>query len=193
MCRFHTSRPAYLYIMKLSNILLSVIEEQNYPREVVQASFNSIKNFFKDKPEPIRPKGEKRGPIPFTPQNLAKELKNQNVKFPDIALAQAMLETGNFTSDIFKANNNLFGMKHPSVRPTVSKGTNRGHANYTNWQDSVKDYKLWQEFYNKYTGSKDEFLLKLNQIYCIPPSCGHNNYANKVQELIGKTSSLLSA
>ena len=181
--------------MKLTEVFESVVKEQNYPREVVRSAYNSVKNYFGGE-DKIRPAGEPRepmGPIPFTPQNLAKELKRQNVKFPDIALAQSMLETGNFTSDIFKANNNLFGMKHPSVRPTVSKGPNRGHANYKNWQDSVKDYKLWQDFYREYTGSKDEFLSKLNKIYCIPPSCGQNNYANKVKELISKSSSLLSA
>jgi len=42
--------------------------------------------------------------------------------------AQAGFETGNFTSVIFKENNNLFGMKLPKVRKTTAIGENRGHA-----------------------------------------------------------------
>lgn len=155
----------------------------------IRSVYGKVKKFFGGDDKPA----QQTGPVPFSPANLAAELKKQGVKFPDVALAQSMLETGNFTSDIFKENNNLFGMKHPSVRSTVSKGPNRGHASYNNWQDSVKDYKLWQDFYHKYTGSKGQFLAKLNSIYCIPPSCGQNNYARKVQSLLPKSSSLLSA
>ena len=38
--------------------------------------------------------------------------------------AQAAHETGNFTSKIFKENNNLFGMKKPAVRKTYAIGEN---------------------------------------------------------------------
>ena len=57
-----------------------------------------------------------------------------------IAASQSILETQFFNSDIFKENNNLFGMKEPRVRPTTVIGTNRGHAIYDHWTCSVKDY-----------------------------------------------------
>lgn len=137
-------------------------------------------------------KKEVKGKAPFTEKNLAQELKRQGVMYPDVALAQSMLETGHFKSNVFLDNNNLFGMKHPRQRPTLSKGPNRGHASFNNWQDSVKDYKMWQD-YNKLTNlSKDQYISKLNRIYCMPPSCGSNNYAKKVQSLLSKASSLFS-
>jgi hypothetical protein len=141
---------------------------------------------------PEEKKKSEQGPMPFSEKNLAQELKKQGVMYPDVAMAQSMLETGHFKSDIFLDNNNLFGMKHPRQRQTLSKGPNRGHASFDKWQDSVKDYKMWQD-YNKLSNlSKDQYIAKLNRIYCMPPSCGSNNYAKKVQSLLSKALSFLS-
>jgi len=130
--------------------------------------------------------------LPFSEKNLGQELKNQGVMYPDVAMAQSMLETGYFKSGIFLDNNNLFGMKHPKQRQTLSKGSNRGHASFNNWQDSVKDYKMWQD-YNKLSNlSKDQYIAKLNRIYCIPPTCGENNYSKKVHSLLSRASNSLS-
>jgi hypothetical protein len=147
---------------------------------------------YKKLTSPGSKKNEVQGKLPFTEKNLAQELKKQGVMYPDVALAQSMLETGHFKSNIFLNNNNLFGMKHPRQRPTLSKGPNRGHASFNNWQDSVKDYKMWQD-YNKLSDlSKDQYITKLNRIYCMPPSCGSNNYAKKVQSLLSKAASWFS-
>jgi hypothetical protein len=141
---------------------------------------------------PEEKKKPKEDQLPFSEKNLAQELKKQGVMYPDVAMAQSMLETGHFKSGIFLDNNNLFGMKHPRQRQTLSKGPNRGHASFDKWQDSVKDYKMWQD-YNKLSNlSKDQYIAKLNRIYCIPPSCGSNNYAKKVQSLLPKASNLIT-
>jgi hypothetical protein len=141
---------------------------------------------------PEEKKKSQEGPLPFSEKNLGQELKKQGVMYPDVAMAQSMLETGYFKSGIFLDNNNLFGMKHPRQRQTLSKGPNRGHASFENWQDSVKDYKMWQD-YNKLSNlSKDQYIAKLNRIYCMPPSCGSNNYAKKVQSLLSRALSSLS-
>ena len=131
-------------------------------------------------------------PLPFSEKNLAQELKKQGVMYPEVALAQSMLETGYFKSPIFLDNNNLFGMKHPKQRPTTSKGKNRGHASFTNWQDSVKDYKMWQDYNHLSNLSKTDYINKLNRIYCIPPSCGQSNYAQKIKSLLPKALSALA-
>lgn len=60
-----------------------------------------------------------------------------------IIFAQAAHETGNFTSTIFKENNNLFGMKLPRIRPTTAIGENKGHAVYRNTLDSIKDFAIY--------------------------------------------------
>lgn len=57
--------------------------------------------------------------------------------------SQAAHETGNFTSFIFFANNNCFGMKQPKKRKTVSLGEKNGYASYQSIEDSAKDYALY--------------------------------------------------
>ncbi len=61
--------------------------------------------------------------------------------------AQAWHETGGFSSAIYKENNNLFGMKHPSVRKSTSKGSNRGHAVFASTWSSIYDYFLRQSYF----------------------------------------------
>jgi len=98
---------------------------------------------------------------PFSESKL-KECLKMYVYEPEITFAQSKLETGNYTSNIFEENNNLFGMKHPKQRPTLSIGINRGSAVYEKWQDSVLDLRLWQEYYIKkgYDISDYDTLLK---------------------------------
>ena len=86
------------------------------------------------------------------------------IDHPYIVYAQAIKETGTFTSDIFKENHNIFGMKLPERRSTVVVGINRGHAVYLNWKMSVIDYALFQEAYMRNL-SEDEYFAKLGKIY----------------------------
>ena len=60
---------------------------------------------------------------------------------------KALKESARFTSNIYKENHNLFGMKVPERRSTVVIGVNRGHAVYLDWKMSVIDYALFQEAY----------------------------------------------
>lgn len=57
--------------------------------------------------------------------------------------AQAMHETGVFTSRLYKEQNNLFGMRHPTIRSTTSVGEEAGYARFANLEDSVKDLVLY--------------------------------------------------
>ena len=71
--------------------------------------------------------------------------------YPDTAkiiTAQAAHETGNFTSSIFRYNNNCFGMKLPKTRKTLATGESRGHAVYNSVFDSVGDFWLWYQYVN---------------------------------------------
>ena len=68
------------------------------------------------------------------------------IEYSEVVMQQISLETGQLTSTICNENNNLFGMKEPRVRETTALGTKRGHAYYGNYIDSIKDYKLWQEY-----------------------------------------------
>ena len=65
-----------------------------------------------------------------TIEQVSAEIRRQGLPHPDIVLAQARLETGNFKSQRCKRDHNLFGIKH------------RGkYARYSRWQESVSDYK----------------------------------------------------
>lgn len=63
-------------------------------------------------------------------KNLYAELVRQGVKHPKIVLAQAKLETGNFSSDVCKRHHNLFGLKHSN-----------GYYKFNRWQESVTAYR----------------------------------------------------
>ena len=70
-------------------------------------------------------------------EQLERMVYEMNFPFPDIVIAQAKLETGHFKSEVFRMNNNLFGMRHPRQRVTLSKGSNLNHAVYDSWQHSL--------------------------------------------------------
>lgn len=66
-----------------------------------------------------------------------------------LILAQAILETGHFTSNLVVQHNNAFGMMHPTQRPNTSDGaTSSGFATYSDLFQSVQDYFLRQRYFN---------------------------------------------
>ena len=100
-----------------------------------------------------------------TDQQVYDELKKYNVKHPEIVLAQAKLETGNYTSTLCKKHGNLFGLKR--------KG---GYAKFNNWQESVKAYRDWVQY--KYKGG--DYYVFLKKIgYASDPK-----YIIKVKEMV---------
>jgi len=62
-----------------------------------------------------------------------------------LIVAQAAHETNNFSSRIFRENNNLFGMKLAVIRPTLATGQNRGHATFKSVSDSINDFMLYHK------------------------------------------------
>lgn len=101
----------------------------------------------------------------FTEEKLMSYIKQLNIRFPHIVLAQAKLETGNFKSRLFKENNNLFGMKCATKRPFTHKGEQRGHAKYDKWQDCVIDYALYQAAYLSKKKTESEYFAYLSENY----------------------------
>lgn len=103
--------------------------------------------------------------LPFSEDNFMIVMKRFGIRFPEIVLAQAKLETGSFSSKIFRENNNLFGMKVARTRLCVAKGERRGHANYEHWTYSVMDYALYQSTYAKRVRTRDGYLRFLSRGY----------------------------
>ena len=115
----------------------------------------------------------------FSEEKLDLYIEELNLKFPKIVKAQAVLETHNFKSNIFLVNNNLFGMKVASLRPTTAKGHNLGHAYYDNWRQSVLDYAFFQAAYLRSIKTEDEYFQYLAANYA-----EDTLYVNKLKKII---------
>lgn len=101
----------------------------------------------------------------FSENNLVRYMNQIGILYPDVVLAQAKIETGNFTSVIFRENNNLFGMKLPESRSTTAVGESRNHAKYVDWVQSIIDYKLWQDQMIHRAPTKKKYLEYLSRNY----------------------------
>ena len=100
-----------------------------------------------------------------TIEQVRAELQRQGVPHPEIVLAQARLETGNFSSRRCKVDHNLFGIKH------------RGkYARYSTWQASVADYKA--RISSRYQGG-DYYRFLVNIHYASDVA-----YCNKVRKIV---------
>ena len=84
-----------------------------------------------------------------TIQEVKEEIIRQGLPHPEIVLAQARLESGNFKSTRAKRDHNILGIKH---------GTR--YAVYARWQDCVTDYK--RRISSRYTcGDYYAFLKRI--------------------------------
>lgn len=101
------------------------------------------------------------------------------IAYPDIVLAQAKIETGHFTSKIFRENHNLFGMKLPKQRETTAVGEQYNHARYTSWKQSVIDYKIWQDAVLTKVKSKRAYLKYLSENYA-----QDKKYIHKLKQML---------
>lgn len=115
----------------------------------------------------------------FSDEKFIQKIKELNFKFPYIVYAQSLVETGDFTSHIFKENHNLFGMKEATVRLNLAKGTQYNHAYYESWEHSVIDYALYAASYLKDIHSESEYFEYLRQHYA-----EDTGYVSKLKKLI---------
>lgn len=100
-----------------------------------------------------------------TREQVERELQRQRVPHAEIVLAQARLETGNFTSRRCREDKNLFGMKR-----------GRRYAKYRRWQDSVSDYK--ERISSRYV--KGDYYAFLRKIGYAEDAA----YSRKVAEIV---------
>ena len=102
---------------------------------------------------------------PFSEDALIELLKNCNIKYPHIVLAQAKLESNNFKSKIFKQNNNMFGMRKARQRITTAETEKSTYAYYRDWVDSVHDYAMYQSSVMSNVPNESEYFNKLGERY----------------------------
>ena len=117
----------------------------------------------------------------FTQEKFIKEIDKLNFRFPHIVLAQSIIETGHFTSTIFKENNNLFGMREARQRINTAGGTRRCHAFYDNWLESLFDYGFYSSRYLGKLKTEKEYFEYLSKHYATDV-----NYVSKLKIIIKK-------
>jgi flagellum-specific peptidoglycan hydrolase FlgJ len=112
---------------------------------------------------------DERYHIIFSEQKMISYAKRIGIKYIDVMVAQSRLETGNYTSKVFREGRNLFGMKLPERRETTAVGEHRNHAKYTSWVSSVDDYKIWQSNVLAKVRSKKQYLAYIGKNYAENP------------------------
>lgn len=158
-----------LYKYDKKNLQFKKISIKNYVCSILFIGFifsslgfsSAIKfNTFIEKiPIIIRPNEQE-----FSKEWLKETLISLNAEHVDILLAQSEIETGNYKSNIFRQNKNLFGMKCAQSRISTHKGEQFGHAKYNSYYESVLDICFWQANYARNL-SKEEYLQLLHEIY----------------------------
>lgn len=104
-------------------------------------------------------------------------MKQIRIKYPEIVYSQALLESGTFTSGIFRHSNNMFGMKYPKIRPTLAIGKYKGYAKFETWQDCIDDYLIYQSLFIP-TRTKKDYFNYLGSRYAEDP-----NYVAKIKRM----------
>lgn len=117
----------------------------------------------------------------FSEEKLIAKIEKLNFRFPYIILAQAKLETGNFSSLSFVNANNMFGMKQAKSRANTAEGTGYGHAYYDSWIESLYDYALYYNAYLNKLRTEAQYYSYLSQNYAQDP-----NYVSKLKQIIEK-------
>jgi hypothetical protein len=85
-----------------------------------------------------------------TLRDVYDEIICNQVKYPEIVLRQAILESGWMKSKFFRRTNNLFGFK-----------TRQGYMKYDTWQAGVLYYYNWQQ--RHYTDTTQSYTTFLKQ------------------------------
>ena len=106
---------------------------------------------------------------------LVSYILKKNIQHPEVAYAIVRQES-NMCSNLFKTNNNLFGMRHPRVRPNKSLGSKKGFAHFESWQHSVEDYKLYVEFVGGHKMTRAQYLSHIDRSYA---HAGYSTHISK--------------
>ena len=118
---------------------------------------------------------------PISDEILYNYLKTMRVPHADIIVAQAHLESQNFTSNLFKRQNNFLGMKIPSKRISTTGQGKGEYKDYTNWQECTTDYIFWMHHHQAHKLNREEYFNLLGKIYAEDPE-----YVNKLKGIISQ-------
>ena len=104
--------------------------------------------------------------MPLSYSNIVKVMDEVGIRQQLYVIAQACLETGYFTSRVFREYNNLFGL---------FDSRKNDYYRFTKWEDSVVAYKRYIQY--RYSGG--DYLAFLRRI----KYAGDPDYTNKVRKI----------
>lgn len=103
-------------------------------------------------------------------EGLIEALNYYGVKHPEIVYAQAVLETGNFKSDLCINDNNLFGLYNSKEGK---------YYTFNHWSESIKAYVNYVQYKYKPPNDYYTFLKEL-------PYAEDKDYITKVKNIVKK-------
>lgn len=118
---------------------------------------------------------------PISDEILYNYLKTMRVPHADIIVAQAHLESQNFTSNLFKRQNNFLGMKISRQRISTTGQGKGEYKDYANWQECTTDYIFWMHHYQAHKLNRAEYFNLLGKIYA-----EDSEYVEKLKGIISK-------
>lgn len=107
-------------------------------------------------------------------------IDDMEFKFKDIVKAQAILESGHFNSDVFRQNNNVFGIRLPKKRETTAIGSNLRYAVYGDICSSIEDRLLYEQRY-LINLTRQQYFAYLDRVYA-----KNKSYSKKLKIIIEK-------
>lgn len=105
-------------------------------------------------------------------------IDSMNFQHAKIVKAIAVLESGNFTSELFYRNNNIFGMKRVRKRETTQMETATRYGKYESVESCVRDMKIyWDMYFSDLT--EEQVYKKLQSVYAQDP-----RYSEKIRNIV---------
>lgn len=127
-----------------------------------------------------------RTPAPTDMNEVYKMCVQSGAWYPEIIMAQYIIESGSGTSQVAANARNFYGMKYIGTkgRPTlqIPHMNVNGYGMYLNWQHSILDRVLWDDYvFNKTIPSREQYLNKISGIYAEDP-----DYIDKILRIANK-------
>ena len=127
-----------------------------------------------------------RTPTPTDMNEVYKMCVQSGAWYPEIIMAQFIIESGSGTSNIALNARNFYGMKYIGTkgRPTLQIPNMNvgGYGMYLNWQHSILDRVLWDDhMFNKTIPSREQYLDRIRGTYAEDP-----DYIDKILRIANK-------
>lgn len=109
--------------------------------------------------------------LELTRENFHRVCTFYEIAHPEIVYAQAILESGNFTSSVYQNKNNFLGLYNSRKKEYYS---------FNHWSDCLRGYKDFVQV--KWDGDSDYYQFLKNLPYAMDPK-----YIGKIQTIVKRS------